>query len=93
MCLNMSFCIARRLRCSKKRCRLQYKTLYRKKGPTGNKEVYRNTTTFIARSVKEKILALRGKCIAIHRTVSQDRPIEKKEATRCDTTKHIARQL
>ena len=35
----------------------------------------------------------RHKCIAIHRTVLQDRLIEKKEATRCDTTMHIARQL
>ena len=83
MCLNMSFCIARRLRCSK-HC-------ITRKEPTGNKEVYCNTTAFIARSVKEKILALRGKCIAIHKTVLQDRLIEKKEATCCDTTKHIAR--
>ena len=50
-------------------------------------------TACVARPVKVKIPALRRKCLAIHRIVSQDSLIEKKEATRCDTTSNVARQL
>ena len=56
------------------------------------KEVTCNTQNCVARAVKAKIQTLRRKCLAIHRTVSQDSLFEN-ESTRCDTTNNVARQL